>query len=152
MGPCTSPVPLPLLKTRFRHCQGCGLVNFETHEKAAAALKEVHNVYTWPGGHETMILKWGQPPDKRPRRDPFGQGAPQYGPPGSREPPKFPPPPECDADALRLFVGGIPKEATKDECEEFFAKYGKVCGLCDPARRLHVAGCCVALAVGSARQ
>lgn len=83
-----------------------------------AALQELHDVHVWPGGFgDTMLLKWAQPPEKRRRADGMGgAGGPRF----------EGPPPGCDRDAVRLFVGDIPRRASKAEVAEFFSQYGKV--------------------------
>lgn len=119
--------------------RGCGLLNFETHEDALAALEALNGTHTWQGMAETMVLKWGEPPEKRRKQASAAPAAGGYG--GYGYPAPAPgygggarggasqregAPPGCDPDAIRLFVGGIPKEAALRECEEFFGQYGKL--------------------------
>ncbi len=66
-----------------------------------------------------MLLKWAQPPERRRRAD----GVPPHAGGGPR---LDGPPPGCDRDAVRLFIGDIPRQATKAEVAEFFSQYGKV--------------------------
>lgn len=134
--------------------KGCGLVTLGTHEEAAAAIDELDSKFTWDGMDSPMVVKWMDAQLQKRRREEhlaamrqglvpsMGMGPEVWMPapqglqfPGSSSMTSSvvkkidltePPPPGCAPDAIKLFVGNIPKNYTEEMLKPIFESSGKV--------------------------
>lgn len=133
--------------------KGCGLVTMGSHEEAAAAIEALDNKHVWPGMDSPMVVKWMDAQLQKRRREEhlaamrqglipsmgmgpdvwmpsmMGGAPPMMAPMGMRQPKvelSEPPPPGCHQDAMKLFVGNIPKSYTEEQLKPFFDAIGKV--------------------------
>jgi CUG-BP- and ETR3-like factor len=127
--------------------QGCGLVIMGTHQQALAAIEALDSQHIWPGMEARMAVKWMDTKLQRQRReqhlaamhrnaaaatagaDPTSRMSLPGGPLGSGRSPLMLPEPDgggctppvgCDPDAIKLFVGNIPKCYTEEQLLPYF--------------------------------
>ncbi|KAI4344765.1 hypothetical protein L6164_011956 [Bauhinia variegata] len=77
--------------------QGCCFIKYATSEEADQAIRALHNQHTLPGGVGPIQVRYAD---------------------GERE--------RLGAMEYKLFVGSLNKQATVNEVEEIFSKYGRV--------------------------
>lgn len=136
--------------------KGCGLVTMGSHAEAVAAIAALDSKFVWEGMETPMVVKWMDMALQRRRRELHlanlrqslatggGMGLMSGGlslattaplPPSlglqhgsfldTLEPTETPPP-GCSPDAIKLFVGNVPKSCTEEQLLPLFQSVGKV--------------------------
>ncbi|GIL43414.1 hypothetical protein Vafri_1188 [Volvox africanus] len=136
--------------------KGCGLVTMGSHNEAVAAIAALDSQYVWDGMETPMVVKWMDMALQRRRREQHLANMRQAMSPGASlgyvpggltlatsmpaastlglvqnsfldalEPTETPPP-GCALDAIKLFVGNVPKSCTEEQLLPLFQSIGKV--------------------------
>eukprot|EP00198_Chlamydomonas_reinhardtii_P014051 XP_001703388.1 predicted protein [Chlamydomonas reinhardtii] len=136
--------------------KGCGLVTMGTHTEAVSAIAALDNQYVWEGMETPMVVKWMDMALQRRRREQHlanmrqamaGGAGLGFVPGGLALATSLPvapnlsmmqttfldaleptenPPPGCAPDAIKLFVGNVPKSCTDEQLLPLFQSIGKV--------------------------
>ncbi|KAG2499151.1 hypothetical protein HYH03_002733 [Edaphochlamys debaryana] len=136
--------------------KGCGLVTMGSHNEAVAAIAALDSQFVWEGMETPMVVKWMDMALQRRRREQhlanmrnaMAPGAGFGFMPGSLAlATSLPvvtnlglmqnsfldaleqaetPPPGCAPDAIKLFVGNVPKSCTEEQLLPLFQSIGKV--------------------------
>ncbi|GFR41383.1 hypothetical protein Agub_g2066 [Astrephomene gubernaculifera] len=136
--------------------KGCGLVTMGSHAEAVAAIAALDSQYVWEGMETPMVVKWMDTALQRRRREQHLANMRQAMTPGAGMnfvpsglalatslpvasnlnlvqnsfldalEPMETPPPGCAPDAIKLFVGNVPKSCTEEQLLPLFQSVGKV--------------------------